>query len=382
MIASFSLAKGNRTRLTRGRTIDAGACPKGGAGAFFVGITSIFPMRNFHGAAYNASVPDNNGNYMQCMEVWGGSQSTSRNVQMGGLDAWVYSRPFENSKAGGDVYYASSCATGRINRLLLADVSGHGDVVAEIAGRLRTLMRRYVNFLDQTKFVRALNEQFAAMSRQGTFATAVATTFFAPTRTLTVCNAGHPPPLHYSASLRTWSILEAPRDDDAQVRNLPLGVIDVASYEQFHVDLEVGDLVLCYTDALVESRDSKGEMFGPAGLLRIVEDIDGQSTETFIEALLGRISAQYSGNLSEDDVTVMLLRPSGLRPKIRLRQKLRAAARFAAAAVCAINPSAERPPLPDFKLANIAGAIIPPLGKRWRPTCARKADRPTRLSVP
>ena len=78
----------------------------------------------------------------QCMEVWGGSQLTSRGVAFGGLDAWVYSKPYGNAQRGGDVYYASSCATGRISRLLLADVSGHGTSVAATAADLRTLMRR------------------------------------------------------------------------------------------------------------------------------------------------------------------------------------------------------------------------------------------------
>jgi len=62
---------------------------------------------------------------MQCMEVWSGSQLTAQGVAFGGLDAWVYSKPYGGAKHGGDIYYASSCATGRITRLLLADVSGH-----------------------------------------------------------------------------------------------------------------------------------------------------------------------------------------------------------------------------------------------------------------
>src|SRR5450755_665642 len=85
---------------------------------------------------------------MTCMEVWGGSQLTNRGVEVGGLDAWVYSKPFGEAKHGGDVYYASSCATGRITRLLLADVAGHGTMVASTAADLRTLMRRFVNRLD------------------------------------------------------------------------------------------------------------------------------------------------------------------------------------------------------------------------------------------
>jgi hypothetical protein len=145
---------------------------------------------------------DQSTQHMQCMEVWGGSQLTARAVQLGGLDAWVYSEPYGQAQRGGDVYYASSCATGRISRLLLADVAGHGNSVASIAADLRTLMRRFVNRLDQTEFVRLLNQQFAALSREGTFATAIVTTFFAPSRRLNVCNAGHPRPLLYGRRVR------------------------------------------------------------------------------------------------------------------------------------------------------------------------------------
>src|ERR1043166_9313124 len=122
---------------------------------------------------------------MTCMEVWGGNQVTAQGVEFGGLDAWVYSKPFGQAHSGGDVYYASSCATGRITRLLLADVAGHGMSVAATAADLRLLMRRFVNRLDQAEFVRSINRHFAELSRQSDFATAVVTTFFAPTRHLT-----------------------------------------------------------------------------------------------------------------------------------------------------------------------------------------------------
>ena len=116
------------------------------------------------------------------MEVWGGSQLTAQGVEFGGLDAWVYSKPHGQAQRGGDVYYASSCGTGRITRLLLADVSGHGNAVAATAADLRTLMRQFVNRLNQTEFVSLMNRQFAAMSTGGTYATAIVTTFFSPTR--------------------------------------------------------------------------------------------------------------------------------------------------------------------------------------------------------
>lgn len=320
--------------------------------------------------------------YMQCMEVWGGSRLITQSVQLGGLDAWVYSKPYANADFGGDIYYASSCATGRITRLLLADVSGHGSDVAVLATSLRNLMRRYVNFLDQTKFVRSLNKQFARMSKEGRFATAIATTFFSPTRVLTVCNAGHPPPFLYRSSNRRWSILERPHDEDAPPTNVPLGIMPGMEYEQFDVELDAGDLVLCYTDALVESRDSTGQMFGTRGLLRVVETVSAEANEAFINALLEKITGFSGDNLSEDDVTVMLLKPNGGRPRIRFRQKLGAMFRFMAALIRSINPRAQRPPMPDMKLANIAGAVIPPMSKRWRPTRPLEASRPSRQSIP
>jgi len=153
-------------------------------------------------------------------------------------------------------------------------------------------------------------------------------------------------------------------------------------YEQFDVELEAGDLVLCYTDALVESHNTDGQMLGPQGLLQIAESIKVDPSENYIQLLLDNISARFSGNLSEDDVTVMLLKPNAQRPRIRFRQKIGAVLRLIGSIIRAVDPRAERPPLPDFKLPNIAGAVIPSLSKRWRPTSPLRTSRPSRQPIP
>lgn len=304
---------------------------------------------------------------MSCMEVWGGSQLTTRTVELAGLDAWVYSRPFGQAQRGGDVYYASSCATGRIARFLLADVSGHGKVVAATAADLRLLMRRFVNRLDQTDFVRQLNQQFAKLSQAGTFATAIVATYFAPSQRLILSNAGHPRPLLYQAAKREWNFLgKAEAGEESQPRNLPLGILDVADYENFDVELQAGDCVVCYTDALIESRDADGEMLGEAGLMRIVRLLGDVESRELTRTLLREISERYPDNLSEDDVTVLVVRANGHKPQSSLRERFRAQLRFVGALIRGVNPWAERPPLPDMNLANIGGAIIPALGRRWR----------------
>jgi len=300
--------------------------------------------------------------HMQCMEVWGGSQLTARGVEFGGLDAWVYSKPYGKAHAGGDVYYASSCATGRISRLLLADVAGHGQTVAATAADLRALMRRFVNRLDQTEFVRLLNRQFSALPRTGAFATAVVTTFFEPTRRLTICNAGHPRPLLYRAAEATWELLGSlEAGARAAPSNIPLGLYDAAEYEQFDIELEPGDCLLSYTDALIESRDADGEMLGEDGLLRITRVLGDVAPEKLIETLLAEIEARYPENLSEDDVTVLVVRANGRRLRHPFKEKLRAFGRFVGALV-----RGEPAPFPDARLANIGGAIVPALGRFWR----------------
>jgi sigma-B regulation protein RsbU (phosphoserine phosphatase) len=310
---------------------------------------------------------DSPAQHMQCMEVWGGSQLTTSGVELGGLDVWVYSKPFGEAQRGGDVYYVSSCATGRISRVLLADVSGHGNSVASTAADLRTLMRRFVNRLDQKEFVRLLNEQFTALSRHDTFATAVVTTFFAPSRRLSLCNAGHPRPLLFRVSDGSWSLLghHDPPEKKGQ-GNIPLGIFRIADYEQFDVELEPGDCVISYTDAFIESCDADGEMLGEEGLLRIVKLLGDVPAEKLIPSLVQEITDRYPKNLAADDVTLLVVRANGGSLDFSLGEKISAFGRFLKTLFHSLNPRADRAPFPDANLANLGGAIIPALARRWR----------------
>jgi hypothetical protein len=302
---------------------------------------------------------------MQCMEVWGGNQQADLGVSMAGLDAWVYSRPYQGATGGGDVHYVSSCATGRITRLLLADVSGHGQAVAPIATSLRGLMRRYVNYLNQTKFVDEMNQQFADQSKDGTFATAIVTTFFAPTLDLTVSNAGHPPPMIYRVKKGQWSILEAMHEESARVSNLPLGVIDESHYEQFGLRLDVGDLVLCFTDSLIESKGAAGAMLDSQGLLKIVRSIAPGDPAVLISAILSKIASLHPDNLIEDDVTLLLFRANGKGRRLSIADKLATPVRLLRGLIRSLKPGGEAMPWPELSLPNIGGPILQALNRSW-----------------
>jgi serine phosphatase RsbU (regulator of sigma subunit) len=313
---------------------------------------------------------------MQCMEVWGGNDPVDRGVSLPGLDAWVLSRPHGQSRAGGDIHYVSSCATGRVTRLLVADVSGHGKAVSATARHLRDLMRRYVNYLDQTAFVRALNREFSGLAQNGTFASSVVATFFAPTRDLAVCNAGHPAPLLWRAATGEWSLLQRthhgprPPHHPQGPSNLALGVLDVASYEQLDVTLAPGDVVVCYTDALVETRDAAGGLLGEAGLLEVVRGLGGRAESTatphvLVRALLSELLRRDSAFLERDDVTILIFRANGQGERTPWPRRLLAPLRVAREVLGA--PFRHRPaPFPEVSVPNIGGAIFHPLNKLRR----------------
>jgi phosphoserine phosphatase RsbU/P len=310
---------------------------------------------------------DSPAQHMTCMEVWGGSQLTSNGVELSGLDVWVYSKPYGEAQRGGDVYYVSSCATGRISRVLLADVSGHGTSVAATAADLRALMRRFVNRLDHKEFVQLLNDRFTELSSHGRFATAVVTTFFAPTRRLSLCNAGHPRPLLYHAADRKWTLLGHDEKPGAKgLSNIPFGMFQVADYEQLDVELDPDDCVINYTDALIESCDADGEMLGEAGLLRVVNLLGDTPADKLIPALLQEIGERFPENLSADDVTLLVVRANGNTVKYSLSEKLEAVGRFFKTLFHSGSSQAEQAPFPDANLANLGGAIFPALSRRWR----------------
>jgi sigma-B regulation protein RsbU (phosphoserine phosphatase) len=215
-----------------------------------------------------------------------------------------------------------------------------------------------------------MNRQFVSASAADCFATAIVTTFFAPTNGLFLCNAGHPAPLLYRGKTRRWDLLELAereRAADAEPANIPLGVEDLAQYEQFEVTLEPGDLVLCYTDSLIESRAAPGgDILGTEGLLEIIRTLDATQPAALTRALLSAIAAKAPANLDADDVTVLLFTPSVSHRRTPIRDRLMAPFRVARGILASLRPGGGPAPMPELTLANIGGSMFDTLGRLRR----------------
>lgn len=253
--------------------------------------------------------------HLHCLQVWGGTEAADQKLEMTGLDGYLYARPHQGAKRGGDVYYLSSCASGRITRVLLADVAGHGSHVAETAQDLRSLMQYYVNFTSQQKFMQAMNQKFAEITDDGRFATTVAMSFFAPARRLSLSNAGHPAPMWYRAADKHWHILGLDPSDQASQASadLPLGIIEDAGYQQTDITFKPGDMLLLYTDALIECKDVHGKQVGVRGLLDRLNQIKADPPDAIIPTLLKRLEEDDANDLTDDDVTALLIVANGSR---------------------------------------------------------------------
>ncbi|HVT79019.1 MAG TPA: PP2C family protein-serine/threonine phosphatase, partial [Phycisphaerae bacterium] len=259
-------------------------------------------------AQIDTSVNTSPAEALACLEVWGGNEPVDTALRVPGLEVWVYAVPFANAAAGGDVHFVSSCGTGRIARLMVADVAGHGNEVADTARTLRGLIRRYMNHIDQRQFVRAMNERFSELTKTGRFATAVVMTYFSPDAELSVCNAGHPHPLIYQQATKTWRYLDTECGAEG-IENIPLGITGDVAYEQFKVQLRPGDLVLSYTDSLVEAVCRDGSLLGTERLLELVQAVSAGAPTHVIHHLLAKMSV-YGATLN-DDVTLLLARCEG-----------------------------------------------------------------------
>ena len=243
---------------------------------------------------------------LACLELHGGNQYGAYSAELPGLAAWVSCRPL-GASAGGDLYYLSACRQGVISRVALADVAGHGEMVSSAAVLLREALREHVNHWDQSMLIRRLNESFLKGAPRSRFATAFLASFYCESGELLFTNAGHQPPLWYRGATGEWSLLLDSTPYSKEIVDLPIGMIAGTSYSQTAVQLEVGDLLLLYTDGISESCDESGEQLGLERLLSMARGLTVESAAAAGRELLSAIE-RFRGSVPRaDDETVVAL---------------------------------------------------------------------------
>lgn len=111
--------------------------------------------------------------------------------------------------------------------------------------------------------------------------------------------AGQPQPLLRSRSGRVTE-LELPE------HRLPLGALVNGGYRTRHVDMNLGDMVLGYSDGVVDALSPRGESFGVERLTEVVVNAPTQP-EALIESVVDALNEFAEGKDPYDDVTLVAI---------------------------------------------------------------------------
>ncbi len=256
---------------------------------------------------------------LKCMEVRGGHGGAANFFKRPGLDVWIWSESQRDTHSmSGDLHYITSCASGRITRMIMSEVGGTANVFTDVAERMRDLMKRNINRIAQTTAVRQMSASLTTASDQGGFASTLLCTYFAPLRSFTICNAGHPPPLLYRSTTDQWHILKSHIQSDQNQDENPSGNVLPQEYQSLKLTLELGDMVLSYSNALTECHLNNGQTLGVEGLRKLARRLNQTcDSEYALEELVSLIRSEHQDNLKNDEATVMLSKVTHSRVSMR-----------------------------------------------------------------
>ncbi len=217
------------------------------------------------------------------------------------------SDPMES--VGGD-YYDYIPITDKILGLAVADVTGHGLPAALQVRDIYTGLR--MGLSRDFKIVRTV-ERLNDIIHQSTLTSRFVSMVYGElekTGNFTFVNAGHPPPYLLRADGRTIAL---------NAGGTVLGPVPGATYERGFERLEPGDVLLLYTDGVVETRGwpaeaqegrstAKLQEYGVERLLDLARKHQKRPARELVDAVFEDLVAFRAGRPVADDVTLVVVR--------------------------------------------------------------------------
>jgi len=169
--------------------------------------------------------------------------------------------------------------------------------MATFQASLRTIAGEGVSLAE---LVTRLNRYATAHSLDGRrFTTALLAEYDPDTRRLEYINAGHNNPI-------------VRRKDGGIVRletgGVPLGIDFDSKFEVGSIDLASGDLLLLFTDGMVDAFNHAGEEFGDPRLVSCVKSLQGQTAQQSMQFLMQQVDSFVGATHQFDDITCLVLR--------------------------------------------------------------------------
>lgn len=233
---------------------------------------------------------------------------------------------------GGDVYdfieYGGQKSSQRRRiAIMLGDVSGKAApaalYAALVSGILRSLAARQ---LPPSELLAELNNQLQERKLDAQYVTMLIAVWSDETRTLQVANAGSVQPIHISAAgcvqvegrkksadgraAEGGIAGSEPSISTIAVEGFPLGMFPDAAYDEYTVQTKPGDLVVFFSDGIVDAENASGEMFGTDRLKAVLRGRPElcESAQATVDAIVSAVEEFRSGTVHFDDETLIALR--------------------------------------------------------------------------
>jgi serine phosphatase RsbU (regulator of sigma subunit) len=186
--------------------------------------------------------------------------------------------------------------------IVIADVVDKGMGAALLMALSRTLIRTYATEFPNNPehLLKITNQRILTDIDAGLFVTLFYGVLDPPAGKLVFSNAGHPPPYHFTSGRN-------PGIAALSGSGMPLGVSDEADWPQGSTEIAPGDMLLLYTDGVLDTQNPLGDFLGEEGMLNIIQTQMGFSATTVQDTLLSGVYSFAGTEPQVDDITLMVL---------------------------------------------------------------------------
>jgi sigma-B regulation protein RsbU (phosphoserine phosphatase) len=199
---------------------------------------------------------------------------------------------------GGDLYDFLDYGDGR-TAIVLGDVSGKAAAAALYAALVSGIMRSLAaQKPTPAQMLTLLNEQLQERKLDAQYVTMLFAIWNDNDRTLQVANAGACQPL----------FCRAKGVEAIQATGIPLGMFPDVEYEEFTLSTQPGDMLVFYSDGMIDAENDRDEMFDLDRLTAVLEKHRHCSASTMVSNILKEVSDFQGGVEHFDDETVIALR--------------------------------------------------------------------------
>lgn len=215
-----------------------------------------------------------------------------------------YHRYLPTSMMGGDFFHIARLSDDTAG-ICICDVMGHGVRAALITAMLRALIETHAaKTADPGEFLRQLNIEFTEILKQtGTVVFATMLYCVINISRLDVClaRAGHPAPLHARRTTREAWVVDSGKGSAGPA----LGLIPNAQFKTNQVKVVPGDLLLLFTDGIIEAEAEGGSDFGLEGLRKSLQANLDKAGESVLESIMNDVRSFARSTVLVDDVCLV-----------------------------------------------------------------------------